>query len=233
MEKQLQRRALLKNTGLFGAGLLFGRAALADQCESKTPVQPEGPFYPTRQQQETQLDTNTDLTRVEGNSLLAEGQVCYVNGKVLDDACNPIAGALVDIWQACATGKYNHPNDPNTAELDPNFQYWARMTTGASGSYSFKTVKPGAYPADATWMRPPHIHFRVVAPGYPTLITQMYWEGDPEIPSDQILNDLSPDRRQLVIIPFRSSVMDASALEGEFNIVLSRTFGPLRTPDLD
>ncbi|MGE0171817.1 MAG: intradiol ring-cleavage dioxygenase [Oligoflexales bacterium] len=233
MESTIKRRALLKGTGLLGAGLLLGNKAFGDTCIDDTPVQPEGPFYPTKRQQETQQDTNPDLTQLEGSVAKAAGQVCVVNGKVLDDNCNAIPGALVEIWQACATGRYNHPNDPNTAALDPNFQYWGRVTTNGSGFYSFRTIKPGAYPADRNWMRPSHIHFRVVAPGFPTLITQMYWEGDSELGDDQILNSLTPEQRQLVVVPFKASDIVPDALEGLFNIVLSKSFGPLRTPELD
>ncbi|GIS84434.1 MAG: hypothetical protein CM1200mP16_07340 [Nitrospina sp.] len=52
----------------------------------------------------------------------------------------PVEGALVEIWQACSTGKYNHPSDSNKARLDPNFQYWGKAVTNEKGLYAFKTI---------------------------------------------------------------------------------------------
>jgi protocatechuate 3,4-dioxygenase beta subunit len=230
MTDKIQRRMLFRKTGMIGAGLLVSKAAFSNECIGDTPRQPEGPFYPTPTQQ-NQHDTNTDLTLVNGNQQTAFGQVVYVSGVVMDEACRPIPGALVEIWQACATGRYNHPSDGNSAGLDPNFQYWARTTTDASGTYSFKTIKPGAYPNDPTWTRPSHIHYRVVAPGYPTLITQMYFEGDEYLAEDRILSSLTPDQQALVVVPFSEN--GDGSVTGQFNIVLSRSFNPLRTPELD
>lgn len=80
----------------------------------------------------------------------------------------------------------NHSGDPNTKlALDPDFQYWVRTTTDATGNYSFKTVIPGYYPLDPRFQgqapagprqfRPPHIHFKVHARGFMSLTTQMYF----------------------------------------------------------
>ncbi len=68
---------------------------------------------------------------------------------------------MIELWQACASGRYNHPRDTNRAALDTNFQYWAQVRTDSGGNFSVKTIKPGAYPASPTWIRPPHIHIKV------------------------------------------------------------------------
>lgn len=98
--------------------------------------------------------------------------------RVLGEDCHSLQGALVDLWQACATGKYHHSSDPNTAEVDPDFQYWAKVYTDHEGYARVRTIKPGAYRADSNWVRPPHIHFIVSAPGYQDLTTQMYFDGE-------------------------------------------------------
>src|ERR1700733_4971794 len=135
---------------LVAAGTLAGGSALANSLLGActlTPAQTEGPFYPVKDQP----DEDNDLTIVRGNSKVASGQIIYVMGQVTDQNCAPVPNALVEIWQACVTGKYNHPNDTNPQPLDPNFQYWGKSVTDANGVYKFKTIIPGAYPADTDW----------------------------------------------------------------------------------
>ena len=76
-------------------------------------------------------------------------EIVYVRGRVLDQSCKPVTGALVEIWQANSWGRYDHEGDAgNPRPLDPNFQSWAEMLTDKDGGFRFKTIKPGAYPAD-------------------------------------------------------------------------------------
>lgn len=187
-------RTSVSTIGLLGAGALFGR--VQNVC-TQTPDQPEGPFYPVRDQH----DKNSDLTLVAGHTNRALGQVIYVEGVVSDDVCKPVAGAVVEIWQACATGRYNHPGDAdNSGALDPDFQYWGITTTNAQGEYSFKTILPGHYRADENWMRPPHIHFKVHKRGYHELTTQMYFAGNVYNDGDLILRRLSDTEKDAVVI---------------------------------
>ena len=108
---------------------------------------------------------------------------------------------LVEIWQACVSGKYNHPNDPNKAPLDKNFQYWGRSTTDKQGIYFFKTILPGAYPADTNWIRPPHVHYKVHKWGFRELTTQLYFAGNQYNQFDRILNQISKGDQAKVIRP--------------------------------
>lgn len=154
------RREILKKTVLgasFGAIAIPSARSWAEACLGITPAQTEGPFYPISQQ----LDSDNDLTYVKDKTQKAEGEVVYLTGVVTDGDCKPVPNALVEIWQACKSGKYSHPGDPNPAPLDPNFQYYGRSLTNAAGEYFFKTIRPGAYPADKNWMRPSHIHMKV------------------------------------------------------------------------
>ncbi len=185
--------------GLMAAGPMsaFG-AGLKAVCGT-TPTQPEGPFYPA----DLPLDSDSDLTRVDGDPARAEGQVVYVGGQVSDEGCRPVRGALVEIWQACASGRYDHSSDPNPARLDPHFQYYGRAVTNENGRYLFRTILPGAYPAGAGWTRPPHIHFKVAALGFHELITQMYFEGQPLNGADRILRSIPASQRHRVVVPLR------------------------------
>jgi protocatechuate 3,4-dioxygenase beta subunit len=100
------------------------------------------------------------------------------------------------VWQANAGGRYRHRNDTYLAPIDPNFGGCGRMLTDERGCYAFRTIKPGAYPFRNrlnSW-RPAHIHFSLSGQGFAQrLITQMYFEGDPLIPHDQIIGTI-PDR---------------------------------------
>lgn len=212
----LNRRKLL-SLGLVAAGGLVTSVSAKAICRDTTPPQPEGPFYPV----DDQADKDTDLTYVRGGRAKAHGQVIIVEGQVIDQTCTPVQGALVEIWQACHTGKYNHPSDPNTAALDPNFQYWGRAVTGVDGSYSFKTILPGAYPAGEGWIRPPHIHFKVQKLGYIELITQMYFAGDDLNDRDLILNRLSSGERNNVVVPLVSKTNQKHPV-AHFNINLEK-----------
>jgi protocatechuate 3,4-dioxygenase beta subunit len=128
--------------------------------------------------------------------------VILVRGRVVDTGGKPLSGALVDVWQANHHGRYDHPEDPNTAPLDPHFQGWGLIRTDAEGHYQFKTIKPGAYPlsflGDDGW-RCRHIHFKVAQDGHSELTTQMYFEGDPLIEQDRQIAKVQEELRHLLI----------------------------------
>jgi protocatechuate 3,4-dioxygenase, beta subunit len=210
----IHRRAVLKAGLLAAAATLGGRAFGA-----ATPAQVEGPFYPVRDQP----DKDADLTRVEGHAERAAGEVIEVSGQVSDEQGRPVAGALVDVWQANAHGRYAHEADPNPAPLDPNFQGWAQLRTDAEGRYRFRTIVPGAYPAEAGWTRPPHIHFKVARRGYHELTTQMYFAGHPLNEADRLLRAVPEAERSRLLVAFDAAPGDgAGAGRGRFDIVLRR-----------
>ena len=107
-----------------------------------------------------------DNLAVAGPGRVALGQLIRVSGRVLDEDARPVAGAIVELWQANAAGRYAHVIDQRDAPLDPNFLGNGRTRTDANGEYAFLTVKPGAYPVpdSGRWWRPPHIHFSVIGP---------------------------------------------------------------------
>ncbi len=216
MKEDLKRRHFLQwGAAGIGAALISWRAAAADMCAGTAP-QTAGPFYPG----EDKFTLDNDLTRVKGARTPALGQVIYIAGVVRDLACTPIAGVNVEIWQACASGRYNNENDPNAAPLDPGFKYWGEATTDKDGKYSFKTIKPGAYPADTDWDRPPHVHVRVAKKGYHELITQMYFAGDLLNDVDKILVRVPAELRNDVIVDFTPNPSEADTLLGTFNITI-------------
>ena len=220
MSSNSERRQFLK----FGAGAagLFAFSspmtkAFAASC-GLTPPQTTGPFYPG----ESLFHTDSDLTTIPGHAARAQGQIIYVRGKVVDQHCRPVKGANVEVWQACASGKYNNQNDPNTAPLDPHFKYWAEAFTDDKGEYYFKTIIPGAYPAGPEWMRPPHIHFKVSCLGYKELVTQMYFKGDSLNDRDLVFQEIPLGERDSVVVDFQPSPVgfEPGSLIGNFDITL-------------
>lgn len=221
MNKNLNRRNLLKIGAGAAASIVTLSSLSAESAELcsriLTPPQPEGPFYPVVDQ----IDTDSDLIFVQGSQRAAQGEVVIVEGIVRDQHCRPVQGALVEIWQACRTGRYDHPSDPNTAELDPDFQYWGKAISDANGFYRFRTIIPGAYPADTGWIRPPHIHYKISKRGYMELITQMYFSGNSLNSRDRILQRLRPEQQSEVIVDFHN-VKNLPHPVGTFNIQIEK-----------
>lgn len=217
---KMKRRDLLRTGLLSSLGVLaiapFAKAEDLMCVKGLTPKQTEGPFYPVIDQ----VDTDGDLIYVKGSTKQALGEVVIVEGIVTDQNCTPVKNALVEIWQACHTGKYNHAADPNTAEIDPDFQYWGKAITDAKGFYRFRTIIPGAYPADVGWDRPPHIHFKISALKHKELITQMYFAGHALNDKDLILQDLSADDQKRVIVEFSDKGQRHPV--GQFNIQIRK-----------
>jgi protocatechuate 3,4-dioxygenase, beta subunit len=141
-----------------------------------------------------------DLTVQHGGAPLGERIV--VQGRVLEGDGRPVAGTLVELWQANAAGRYRHDADRHPAPLDPNFSGAGRCVTDAEGGWRFVTVRPGAYPwrnHDNAW-RPAHLHFSVVGRAFTQrLITQMYFPGDPLLAVDPILGSVPVGARERLV----------------------------------
>jgi catechol 1,2-dioxygenase len=130
-----------------------------------------------------------DIARCDmpGPSMLVSGQVRDVAGK-------PVAGALVDVWQASPAGMYE-----NQDERQPDMNLRGRFRTDAEGRYHFRTVRPSGYPVpthgpvgallraqNRHCMRPAHIHFMVSHEGFKTLTTQVFADDSEHLHSDVV-----------------------------------------------
>lgn len=143
----------------------------------------------------TQFPPTVDLAKPFGREAL--GERIIVAGRVTDEAERPVAGAMIELWQANAAGRYHHAADQHDAPLDPNFHGAGRVFTDADGHYRFVTIKPGAYPwrNHANAWRPNHIHFSLFGGSWGArLVTQMYFPGDPLLAIDPIFQSV-PDAR--------------------------------------
>ena len=167
---------------------------------------------------------DADLTRNAAKNGEPLGERIIVTGRVTDEAGRPVPDTLVEVWQANAAGRYVHATDQHDAPLDPNFLGAGRCATDAKGVYSFKTVKPGAYPwpnHPNAW-RPNHIHLSLFGPTIATrLVTQMYFPGDPLLPLDPIFLGTPEKARDRLIAQFSLDVTQPDyALGYVFDIVL-------------
>ena len=204
---QMQRRRLI--TAMVAAGLSPWQRLLAEnELLPVTPADSEGPFYPV----EIPSDSDNDLLRVLGRQDISPGQLAYVHGTVVDRHGTPIDGARVEIWQCDHGGVYHHPGDPGSP--DRRFQGFGAMVTNRAGSYHFRTLRPVPYTG-----RTPHIHYRVIAPGFDRLTTQLYVAEEADRNTrDALYNRHTPEERALVTTAFRE--VSGGSVAAEFNIVL-------------
>lgn len=122
------------------------------------------------------------------------GEPLTVRGRVKDISGQPIAGAIVDVWQASPVGLYE-----NQDEEQPDRNLRGRFETNSEGRFHLRTVRPKGYPVpvdgpcgellraqDRHPYRPAHIHFMLTKEGYKTLITQVFANDDESIAADVV-----------------------------------------------
>lgn len=166
----------------------------------------------------------SDLTiQASGEPL---GERIRVTGRVTDGAGRPVRNQLVEVWQANSAGRYVQIQDQHPAPIDPNFTGVGRCLTGDDGSYSFTTIKPGAYPwrNHANAWRPAHIHFSLFGTDFTQrLVTQMYFPGDPLLALDPIYQSVTEQRaRDRLVATYDHDVSEHEWLLGyRWDIVLT------------
>jgi len=215
---RLVGRRALASAGLAAASTaLLPAARPAAQPGAPSPATPRqtpGPFYPV----DWSGDADADLVRVAGEAARAQGTVTHLRGRVLDARGEPIGGAVVEIWQCDAFGRYRHPRDRPEGR-DAAFQGRGRVAAGPDGAFAFRTIRPVPYPG-----RTPHIHVAVAVPGRrePPLVTQLYVAGEPLNERDGLFNALrDPRQREAVLLrPEPADRIETGALLAGRDIVL-------------
>jgi protocatechuate 3,4-dioxygenase beta subunit len=154
--------------------------------ERSTQAQTEGPYF--KPDSPAKFDLAADVS---------SGTRLVVTGSVLTRSCQPVARALLDVWQADAGGNYDNSG----------FRLRGHFFTDDAGRWRLQTVVPGLYPG-----RTRHIHVKVQAPGGRVLTTQLYFPGEAANRSDSIY------RPELLL-----AVQDGpdGAKEGTFTFVLA------------
>ena len=155
-----------------------------DDHDEPTPEETEGPFFKTHSPRRRSLiERGTVGTRLT------------VTGRVFSTGCHPVAGALIDVWQADTSGEYDNVG----------FTLRGHQFTDARGGWSLDTVVPGLYPG-----RTRHIHVKVQPKGGRVLTTQLYFP------------DESRNRRDFLFDPELLMAVRARGdrREGRFHFVL-------------
>lgn len=146
------------------------------------------------------------------------GERIRIEGRVLDGDGVSVTDALVEIWQANAHGRYNHPTDQGPAPLDASFIGVGRSGTEDDGYYWFETIKPGPVLFAGERMQAPHICMTIFARGLLNhLVTRFYFEDEPANAGDAVLQCVPDDRRATLLA--RREASDALVVY-RFDIVL-------------
>jgi protocatechuate 3,4-dioxygenase, alpha subunit len=146
------------------------------------------------------------------------GERIRIEGCILDGDGIPVPDAMVEIWQANAHGRYNHPADSGPASLDPSFLGFGRSGTAEDGSYWFETVKPGPVAFDRDRLQAPHICVTVFSRGLLNhLVTRLYFEDESTNAEDPVLQCV-PDDRRVTLLARREPAGAATVYR--FDIVL-------------
>jgi catechol 1,2-dioxygenase len=146
---------------------------------------------------------------------LEPGVVLVIRGRVWGhDTRKPLAGTVLDVWQANAKGRYDN-DDPQKPPAADVFVNRARLLTDENGCYEYETVFPGRYKIGENTWRPSHIHYLVRADGYRTLVTQLYFKGDPYNKTDEFIKE------SLIIDLVEKKVEKGVYRAGTFDIVLA------------
>ncbi|MFE4858491.1 carbohydrate-binding protein [Streptomyces sp. NPDC056670] len=209
---RISRKTVLRAAAALGATPLLAHGGIALARDRRTAEKPlaatpqchdgdeptieqiEGPYFKPNSPLRTSLIT--DSTR---------GTRLTVTGYVFSRTCRPIAGALLDFWQADDNGDYD-----NTG-----YTFRGHQFSTAQGAFSLTTIVPGLYPG-----RTRHIHVKLQSPGQPIITTQLYFPGEPRNNTDTIF-----DARLLM------NVRQAGpAREATYDFVLDAPQGPTTPP---
>jgi protocatechuate 3,4-dioxygenase, alpha subunit len=131
--------------------------------------------------------------------LQAKGERTWITFRVLDGDGVPVNDAMLEIWQADANGKYNHPDDAQPKKLDLGWVGFGRLATREDGSCVLETIQPGRVAQNGV-LHAPHLLVAVFARGMlKQLYTRVYFAGDAANEEDPILQVVPADRRDTLM----------------------------------
>ena len=155
-----------------------------------TPSQTVGPYL------HIGLTDRHSIHRIAAPEVL--GDRVYLKLRVLDADNAPLNDAMIEIWQADANGKYNHPDDLPAPQS--SFQGFGRAATDEHGLCEFETIRPGRVPGPGNTWQAPHLNLAVYARGILLqLYTRIYFAGDPANASDPVLALVPAERRNTLL----------------------------------
>src|SRR5215468_8322808 len=188
-------RRIVLGAGAFAAGSLLGiGSGVAQAPLSPTPACHDGD-EPTLAQTEGPFFKPSSPERIELIEAGIAGQPIELVGFVLARNCKPIAGALLEFWQADDKGQYDNSG----------FRLRGHQFTDADGRYRLKSIVPGVYVG-----RTRHIHVKVQPRGGRVLTTQLYFPGEAKNRSDGLF------RKELLV----RTAKNEGWLAGRFDFVI-------------
>ena len=156
------------------------------------PSQTIGPFY------HVGLTSNAALGCLTGPE--ANGERIRLRFRLFDGDGAPVPDGMLEIWQADASGRYDHPADTQESPHDPAFCGFGRLATDSDGACEFDTVRPGRVPDGRGGCQASHLNVSVFARGLlGRLCTRVYFEGDPGLNEDPVLALVPEDRRRTLL----------------------------------
>ncbi|WP_205347002.1 intradiol ring-cleavage dioxygenase [Pseudonocardia broussonetiae] len=170
-------------------------------------------------------------------ALDGKGEPCLVTGRVTGPDGEPLAGALVDVWQADDEGFY----DVQQPGVQPERNLRGLFTADSDGAFRFRTIVPRYYPIPADGpvgellaatgrhpYRPAHVHVIVSAPGYRPVTTHLFVDDSPYLDSDAVFGVKESLVREFPLVddaeraaaaglpnPFRAVRFDVTLLRGD------------------
>ena len=227
MKKENNRRQFLKNTSLSLLSVAIFPTILKS-ADSSVPLSKKNSVFPCNQSTEDAYGQGPFYTAnaptIQNDQLSDVNEVgtrIIISGQVYNLECSEvIPNTEIDIWHANDSGEYDNVG----------YNLRGKTTTNTQGFYVFESIKPGLYLNGSTF-RPSHIHFKILPPGFNTLITQLYFQGDPYIPTDAAASITSGsfDATNRIIPLISNSNGD---LEGTWDIVIDGDGVPVGTSNV-
>jgi protocatechuate 3,4-dioxygenase alpha subunit len=123
-----------------------------------------------------------------------------LSGVLSDGTGDPVPDGLIEVWQADPDGRFAHPDDPRGAVDRAGFRGFGRCETDGVGRFWFRTVKPGALPAEGGRTEAPHLTVSVFARGVvQRLVTRIYFPDEAAAnAADPLLTTLPEADRELL-----------------------------------
>jgi len=156
-----------------------------------------------------------DLTRA--NPI---GERIVVDGRLVDGDGAPVPDAMIEVWQANAAGRYNHPDDDRTDKpLDPHFRGFGRVATDAEGRFRITTIRPGPVPGRGNSLQAPHLTLAIFGRGLLRhLYTRVYFSDEPGNANDPLLSSIEDEAARRTLLARRGD--ETGPTRYQFDIVL-------------
>ncbi len=166
----MKRRAFTKLAGLSAIAMTtsgfvkFNGKSYEGDCATTTDIL--GPFY----RPNSPVRTNLVVKGLTGDLVELSGIVRH------KDCTTPYKNAKIELWHCSSEEVYDNDSE--------DYLYRGTTHCDENGRYSFKTQMPVPYDAGGGLIRPAHFHMMISAPGYQSLVTQIYFTGDPYLEKD-------------------------------------------------